>query len=107
MFFKQLAPEEEKQFRQYARENDPPDLDDWELYHPVCREEWIARGIRPKNECEECGHKITLHGKDGCEVELGDKLVGGHNKYGEEIDAIPMAQGPCGCKAHIDGGKNE
>ncbi len=45
--FRHLNPEEEEQFRQYARDNDPPDITKWEIYHPVCREEWEKRGIHP------------------------------------------------------------
>ena len=42
-----LTDDEEVTFEQYARDNDPPDLGKWELYHPVCRRVWIARGIHP------------------------------------------------------------
>ena len=42
-----LTDEEEAEFRAYAQANDPPDLANWNLYHPVCREEWLARGIVP------------------------------------------------------------
>ena len=48
MMFKRLTVEEEKQFRAYAQENDPPDMNSWFIYHPVCREEWIKRGIIPQ-----------------------------------------------------------
>lgn len=47
MIFRELTPEEEKDFREYAEANDPPDLASWELYHPVCREVWIKRGVGP------------------------------------------------------------
>ncbi len=47
MRFRKLSAREENEFRQYARENDPPNLERWEIYHPVCREEWEARGITP------------------------------------------------------------
>ncbi len=45
--FRKLSPQEEEQFRQHARENDPPNLAHWNVYHPVCREEWTKRGIVP------------------------------------------------------------
>ena len=45
--FRVLSQEEEQDFRQWARENDPPRLDRWNIYHPVCREEWVLRGIKP------------------------------------------------------------
>jgi len=48
MVFRVLTPEEEEVFRQYADVTDPEDMVDWELYHPVCREVWIRRGVGPK-----------------------------------------------------------
>ena len=42
-----LTSTEVEEFQAYARENDPPSMAQWELYHPVCREVWIARGITP------------------------------------------------------------
>lgn len=48
MNFKILSPEETIEFQEYARENDPPDIKKWEIYHPVCREIWLARGIKPQ-----------------------------------------------------------
>ena len=45
--FRSLSDSEEAQFRQYAQEHDPTNLADWSIYHPVCREEWEKRGIRP------------------------------------------------------------
>jgi hypothetical protein len=50
LLFRELTPEEEKEFREYAEANDPPDLKSWELYHPVCREVWIKRGVGPTGE---------------------------------------------------------
>ena len=47
MLFRELSQEEEKEFRDYAKKTDPPNLDKWEIYHPVCREEWLKRGITP------------------------------------------------------------
>jgi hypothetical protein len=48
MIFKKLSPEEEFVFRQWAAENDPPNLERLEIYHPVCREVWEARGFKPE-----------------------------------------------------------
>lgn len=51
--FRSLTDEEEAKFREYARKNNPPnypDLSGWEVYHPVCREEWMKRGIAPRPE---------------------------------------------------------
>ena len=47
MLFRTLTPDEEKEFRQYATDNDPPDLAKWDIYHPICREVWLKRGIAP------------------------------------------------------------
>lgn len=48
-------------------------------------------------ECEECGHLILRHGKDGCEVELGDAWVTGSQP---DQPTVLVAQGPCGCQAY-------
>jgi hypothetical protein len=45
--FRELTPEEEKGFADYARENDPPDMAKWEIYHPACRKVWRERGFKP------------------------------------------------------------
>ena len=47
MLFRELNPKEDQEFRQYAKDNDPSDISKWDLYHPVCREEWEKRGIKP------------------------------------------------------------
>lgn len=49
MLFRELSAVEDAQFRDYASKNDPPNLADWDIYHPVCREVWTARGITPHN----------------------------------------------------------
>jgi hypothetical protein len=38
--FKDLSPDEEKQFRQWARDNFKIDQEPNELWHPLVREEW-------------------------------------------------------------------
>ena len=45
--FRKLTEVESAEFIKYAQENDPPDLNKWELYHPICRATWVARGIVP------------------------------------------------------------
>jgi hypothetical protein len=50
MVFRTLTLEEERQFREYAEANNPPDLGSWELYHPVCRQVWVKRGVGPTGE---------------------------------------------------------
>jgi hypothetical protein len=47
MIFKELTEAEEKTFREYAKTHNPEN-DDWEIYHPVCREVWTERGLKPK-----------------------------------------------------------
>jgi hypothetical protein len=47
MMFKDLTPEEFVNFQDYAKNNAPPNMAHWEIYHPVCREVWIARDIYP------------------------------------------------------------
>lgn len=46
-YFRPLSDSEEQEFRWYARNCDPDSLDKWNIYHPVCREEWEKRGIKP------------------------------------------------------------
>lgn len=46
MFFRVLSPSEEEDFRAYAREN-LPESGKWEIYHPVCRDEWTKLGQAP------------------------------------------------------------
>ena len=48
--FRSLSDEEERKFREGAIREDPPNLEHWEIYHPVCREEWLKRGIKPPFE---------------------------------------------------------
>jgi hypothetical protein len=45
--FRSLDDTEEAQFREYAR-NNPPPPETWEALHPVCREEWLKRGLGPE-----------------------------------------------------------
>jgi hypothetical protein len=46
--FKKLSAEEEKRFRQHARRfGVPPEAENWDLFHPVCREEWEKMGLKP------------------------------------------------------------
>jgi hypothetical protein len=54
MIFRELNPQEVKEFEEYAQQNDPPSMSSWELYHPVCREVWIARGFAPPTEGTPC-----------------------------------------------------
>lgn len=45
--FRSLDDAEEFEFRAYARANDPPEGADWSILHPVCVQEWTARGLVP------------------------------------------------------------
>lgn len=46
MLFRRLDSVEEAQFRAYAQKTDPPPSDNWLSFHPICREEWIKRGLK-------------------------------------------------------------
>ncbi len=48
--FKSLDDAEEREFRDYAKANRPPNMDSWAVYHPVCRAEWRKQGLMPKDE---------------------------------------------------------
>jgi len=48
--FRPLSDTERAQFEQYARENDPPKNDTWQIYHPACRAVWTARGLCPEDK---------------------------------------------------------
>lgn len=59
--FRVLNPDEDKEFRQYALDNDPLP-DDWALYHPTCREVWSERGLAPNS--------TRLDGGEGTKIML-------------------------------------
>lgn len=42
--FRTLDDKEAREFIEYALNNDPPDYDQWLVYHPLCREIWILIG---------------------------------------------------------------
>lgn len=74
MMFRQLNEKESKEFQQWARENDP-DMDKWEIYHPVCRAIWMERGFFPKTRDEILEHmtekiKIETERLEGLEERL-------------------------------------
>jgi len=50
MMFRPLSEAEHKEFREYARDHDPPKNDTWQIYHPVCRAIWTARGLCPEDK---------------------------------------------------------
>jgi hypothetical protein len=47
LLFRPLTATERAQFEQHARETDPPRMDSWQVFHPVCRAVWMARGLCP------------------------------------------------------------
>lgn len=47
MLFKKLTSTQEQYFRRWAQKHDPPNIALWDIYHPVCREEWEKRGLKP------------------------------------------------------------
>jgi hypothetical protein len=46
-FFKVLTPTEVIAFQEYARTHEP-NWDEWDIYHPICRAEWIRLGKGPR-----------------------------------------------------------
>ena len=42
-----LSDAEEIDFKEYAKKHDPFPGTPWKIYHPVCRKEWLARGLTP------------------------------------------------------------
>ena len=59
--FRSLTNEEEQQFREHARIEPPEDLSKWRIYHPVCRAEWVKRGITPM-DFDPGREFLALHG---------------------------------------------
>jgi len=47
--FRSLTLKEVNSFRDHASRTYPDPIDSWNVFHPVCRQEWIRRGIMPKN----------------------------------------------------------
>lgn len=49
--FRSLTDDEEEEFKQSARDNDPaPRPWGWDMYHPVCRAVWSERGLEETRE---------------------------------------------------------
>jgi hypothetical protein len=46
--FRELSPEEEQEFENWAETNPPPNMKLWEIYHPACRKIWRKQGISPE-----------------------------------------------------------
>ena len=62
MKFKYLNKTEHAEFTEYAQETDPPEIEDWSLYHPICRAVWRERGFKPQ-KCEFQYEGATIIGK--------------------------------------------
>lgn len=45
--FRSLTDAEEEQFREYARTHEP-NLAQWDICHPICRDEWRRLGKGPQ-----------------------------------------------------------
>jgi hypothetical protein len=51
ILFKSLDDAEELLFQEYAAGCDPPTgSKNWDLFHPVCRQGWRQRGLKPLDE---------------------------------------------------------
>jgi hypothetical protein len=56
ILFKSLDDAEELLFREHAASCDPPaGCKDWDIFHPVCRQGWRQRGLKPNDELIEEG----------------------------------------------------
>jgi hypothetical protein len=53
--------------------------------------------VNDDEPCDECGHRVSLHGIYGCEHERGDGVAPGEG--GASGSGFEMALGPCGCQA--------
>lgn len=47
--FRVLDDGQAEEFISYALQNDPPDMDQWEVYHPLCRQVWTWIGKGPSD----------------------------------------------------------
>ena len=56
-WFRELTPDEEEQFRQWARENFDPGTPASPLWHPVVRDEWAKLANEPT---DSAGRPIYL-----------------------------------------------
>jgi hypothetical protein len=63
ILFRELTKEEENEFFQYARDNDPPNIANWEIYHPACRKIWRERGICPTTTKHHNGCLAEMRGE--------------------------------------------
>lgn len=73
--FKELTPEQELEFRQYAMNDRCPDLDKWEIYHPVCRDQWRKNANVEESDEQVCLEAAILLDRlyrliDGMQVEV-------------------------------------
>jgi hypothetical protein len=100
--FRSLDDAEEEAFRAYARLNPPPDAAMWEMYHPVCREEWQRRGLGPRqtpstSHCDNCEWRgITPAEGLGNIPDLAERIDPG--------GIVPSGECPeCGCLCYLDG----
>ena len=51
ILFKSLEDVEELLYREYAAGVEPPaDAPGWDIFHPVVRQGWRQRGLRPNDE---------------------------------------------------------
>jgi len=86
--FRSLNDQEEQEFRQDARDNDPePRPWGWALYHPVCREEWLARGLVPYD-------LLMQASEDKAEAPCGCRMERCLELYGDNSIAFTY------CEAH-------
>lgn len=65
--FRSLSDEEEAEFRKYAEEHHPPKGASWNILHPVCREVWEKRGLKPPRTLQELAREC-IEVQDACNL---------------------------------------
>jgi len=55
----QLSAQKAAEYRQWARDNDPPNPEWWENYHPECRNIWLKKGLMPRKIAAEWCEKAS------------------------------------------------
>ena len=73
--FRKLTAQDEENFRQYARTH-VPELDHWEIYHPVCREEWTKLRMGPAVDQLVETYRFVIKSEGGEVVYLATGTLG-------------------------------
>jgi hypothetical protein len=60
MMFRNLTPEEAIEFIKGALRDYPPNMEHWEIYHPVSRMTWLMCGVGPKESAPDDFQALLL-----------------------------------------------